>query len=397
MSSKEVHRFVVLGVGAMGPVVVRDLVLSPHARWITIADLDESKVKACARQLRSKKIKARYANVDDPRGLVKLLQGHEVVINCTPYVKNVQVMESALKAGVHYLDLGGLYHETRRQLKLDGRFKKAGLLAVLGMGGSPGVTNVMARYAVERMDRVEEIQIRVASVLEGEPKNPLAVPYSLATILDELTKPAIVFTKGKFEEVQPLSGREMMSFPEPVGKVEAYYTLHSELATLPGSYKQKGVREVSFKVAFPAIFFECLRLLIDLGFAQAKPMEVNGVRVVPRDVLGQLASQLPRDEKPPASYGVLRVEAQGKKDNQPLRYTLDLFRSPRAEYPGVNPTALTTGLPSAIVAQMIAAGEITARGVLPPEACVQPEPFFAELAKRGFNINVRLEQPIGAS
>ncbi len=394
MKSAAEGRFVVLGVGAMGPVVVQDLAQSPHVHRVTVADRDKTRVQSLTHKLGRKQVVPRVIDVDDRSDVVKLLRGHDAVINCTPYVKNVPVMEAALRAGVHYLDLGGLYHETRRQLKLHAAFKKANLLAVVGMGGSPGITNVMARYAAERLNRVNEIKIRVASVLEGEPKNPLAVPYSLATILDEFTKRPVVFTEGKLNEVQPLSGREVMSFPEPVGRVEAYYTLHSELASLPGSYRQKGVREVSFKVAFPAIFFECLHLLIDLGFAEAKPIEVNGARVVPRDFLGQLTSPLLREEKPPASYGVLRVEAQGKKGGQPMRYTLDLFRAPRSEYPGASPTAITTGLPPSIVGQMIVSGEIQERGVLPPEGCVKPEPFFAELARRGLNITVRLEGPM---
>lgn len=380
----------------MGPVVVRDLASSPHVHQITIADLDERKVREFAHKLDRKKLVARFADVDDSKRLRKLLRGHNVVINCTPYVKNIPVMESALEAGVHYLDLGGLYHETRRQLRLHGAFKKAGLLAVVGMGGSPGITNVMARYAAEHLDRVEELKIRVASVLAGETVNPLAVPYSLTTVLDEFTKPPVVFTQGKSQEVEPLSGQEIIVFPEPVGAVEAVYTLHSELATLPTSYKSKDIREVSFKVAFPAAFFARLRLLIDLGFAQVSPLEVKGVQIVPRDFLSQLTSQLPRDEKPPASYGVLRVEACGKTKSQRTRYTLDLFRSPRSEYPGVSPTAITTGLPPSIVAQMIVLGKIRERGVLPPEACVEPEPFFAELARRGLRITVSAEHPVDA-
>ncbi|OGF52892.1 MAG: hypothetical protein A2Z21_04360 [Candidatus Fraserbacteria bacterium RBG_16_55_9] len=385
------HRFVVLGVGAMGSVAVKDLASSPHVRQVTIADLDERRVREFARKLGKKNVVARFADVDDPKGLVKLLRGHDAVINCTPYAKNVPVMEAALEAGVHYLDLGGLYHETRRQLKLHADYKRAELLAVLGMGVSPGITNVMARYAAEHVDRVEEIKIRVASVLAGETVNPLAIPYSLATILDEFTKSPVVFTKGKLQEIEPLSGQQMIIFPEPVGAVEAVYTLHSELATLPTSYKSKGIREVSFKVAFPAAFFERLRLLIDLGFAEASPVDVKGIPIVPRDVLSQLTSQLSRDEKPPASYGVLRVEASGKKKGQRTRYTLDLFRSPRPEYPGVSPTAITTGLPPSIVAQMIVSGKMTVRGVLPPETCVEPELFFRELALRGLRITVRAE------
>jgi len=386
-------RIVVLGgAGAMGRVAVRDLVESSQIRTVTVADLDESKAKELVKKLSSKKVTARFADVDNHKQLVELMEGHDVVINCTPYIKNLAVMQAALEAKVHYLDLGGLFHETRKQLKLHDAFKEAELLAILGMGGSPGITNVMARYAVDRLDKVEEIKVRVGSVAMGQSSHPLAVPYSLATLLDEFTKKPVVFTRGEFVEVEPLSGQETTVFPDPLGTTNLVYTLHSEIATFPISFKEKGLREASFKVAFPVKFFERLKFLIDIGLANTEP-KVSGTQIAPREFLSKLLAALPQDKKPGESYGVLRVEAIGEKDGRPTRYTLELLRRPRLEWGISDCVAITTGVPPSIVAQMIAREEIKARGVLPPEIAIDPERFFAALAGRGLFVTVTVQQP----
>ena len=94
-----------------------------------------------------------------PRRLARALRGAAVVVHCAPYAFNLGVMQAALEAGCHYVDLGGLFHTTRRQLRLDREFRRAGLLAVLGMGSAPGITNVMARLAADLLDGVRAIRV----------------------------------------------------------------------------------------------------------------------------------------------------------------------------------------------------------------------------------------------
>ncbi len=382
----------------MGAVSVRDLAASANIQQVTISDLDEQRAAQLAREIgQPNRISAKFADIDDKKSLIKILKEHDVVINGSPYIKNVAVMEAALEAGVHYLDLGGLYHETRRQLKLHRDFERANLLAVLGIGGSPGITNVMARYAADRLESLEKIEIRVGSVMAGESINPLPLPYSPATILDEFTKAPVLFTNGKFVEVAPLSGDEIINFQEPVGAVSAVYALHSEIATLPIVFSNKNIQEVSFKVAFPEVVVERLKTLITLGLTSEEPVQLNGNSITPRQVLNKILERLPKDPKPPASYGVIRVDVYGKVALASLKYRLELFRSPRPEYPGMSPTGLTTGLPPSIVAQMIVAGEIEARGALAPESCVDPERFFAELALRGFSVTIQKDESASKS
>jgi len=155
--------FVVLGgAGTIGRIVVRDLFDSNPRNRILIADFNEPAAHELAKSFRSPRLAAGFADASRPELLARLMRGHAVVVNCTQHDFNLQVMAAALAARVHYLDLGGLFHWTRRQLKLDQKFKQAGLTAVLGMGCAPGITNIMGHWAADRLERVHSMKIRVA-------------------------------------------------------------------------------------------------------------------------------------------------------------------------------------------------------------------------------------------
>jgi saccharopine dehydrogenase-like NADP-dependent oxidoreductase len=169
---------------------------------------------------------------------------------------------------------------------------------------------------------------------------------------------------------------EAMRFPSPVGLQRPMFTIHSELATLPKSFP--GVREVSFKIAFDPVFLDRVKFLRDLGFASQEPISVAGVKVKPIEVVNKVAmSQKPGEQVGPTRhYEIIRTIVKGRRST----VTLDCHCK---NIPDVN-----TGAPPAIVARMIAAGEITGAGVHPPENIVPPKPFFAHLARRGMRVTV---------
>src|ERR1041384_1719719 len=206
LSANSQRKFVVLGgCGAIGRVVVRDLFVSHRQNQITVADYGPTQL------IRSLRVRTVFA---DARAAADVLRGHTVVINCTQHDFNLHVMRAALAAGVQYIDLGGLFHWTRRQLKLDRQFRRAGLTAILGMGCAPGITNVMTRAAAEKLGRIRSVKIRVGS----KDFNPSSgFPYSAQTILEELTLPPWIVERGKFCETKPRTGWERVRFPPPVG------------------------------------------------------------------------------------------------------------------------------------------------------------------------------------
>lgn len=414
-------KIAVLGAGAMGQVVVMDLVRSERVREVVVGERDPERLRLFLSQIgssvsgNSAKITGRAIDVTDLESLSSFLEGSQAVVNCIQYTLNLEVMKGSLAARVPYLDLGGLYHMTRKQLALHEQFREAGILALLGCGSTPGITNVMARYAADELEALSSIHIRIGAKDCTESDHPFVPPYSLQTILDEFTENPVAFEDGVIKEVPPLSGEEIVSFPPPIGQMTVFHTLHSELATFPESFGAKGIREASFKIAFPGGFLEKVRFLVGTGLASETPVRVRGASVAPRDLLVALLSTPPPSPSPQENSGgvsrqntgqpptpddldLIRVEVTGtcRTDafhSQPCILILEaLVRASKAW--GVSASALDTGVPASIMAIMIAAGEIQGKGVFPPELIVPPLPFFEELHKRGIDVYSQLRLPL---
>src|SRR3989344_1736235 len=240
-------KFVVLGgYGGMGSVCVRDIFDTTNDE-IVVAGRDLQKAKKFASSFKSRRVKAAQADVTNIEQTAKLLKGADVCINCVQYYYNLNVMKACLRARVNYIDLGGLYHTTKKQLKLDGAFRKIKKIAILGCGSSPGTTNVMAAYGGRLLDSVEEVHFRFADKDYTNYSQPFVIPYSADTLIDEFTMPPAVFEKGRSRLVEPLSGGSTELFDHPVGGIRCFRILHSEVATIPAYFKKKGVRLVDFK------------------------------------------------------------------------------------------------------------------------------------------------------
>jgi len=381
------------GAGAMGQIAVRDLCdTAPADVEVIVSDLDSRGSKAVVRRLRAlypgRRVRAVAVDVARPAAAAKVLGGVFGIINCCHHALNLHAMQVALAIGSHYMDLGGLFHVTRQQLKLHAQFKRRGLLALLGMGAAPGIVNVLARAAADSMERVHEIHIAVAGIDRAAHPGDrlLATSYSIQTVLDEASLPAPTFTNGRFGSAPAMSDPETIDFPDPVGTQRPSRTIHSEVATLPISFRKKGIRDVSFRIAFPPDLDRQLRLISGLGLLTREPVEVGRVRVAPRDVLMALLKQLP---KPPAAavpdeYEILRVAVHGEKRGLPAEDVMTCH-APGIPAWGVGVDA-DTGCPPSIAIQLLLRGEIEARGVLPPEVAVPVAPFLAELDRRGMRV-----------
>ena len=370
-------RVLVLGAaGAMASVVVRDLLeFAPDA---SVTAADRRPVAVSDRRVRSAEV-----DVRDEAATARLLEGHDAVANCVTYYWNVPVMRAALAARVPYTDLGGLYHGSREQFELDEEFRKAGVPALLGMGSTPGITNVMAGALARRFESVEEIHVRVGCV-DRNASGALPVPYALDTVIDEFSLEPMVFRSGRAEAVPPASGEEEIAFPEPVGTVRAFYTLHSEVAMFPRSFPT--LREASFKVAFEPEFTRKMKFLVDLGFASREKVVRD---VSPREMLLALAGGAGASggagAEEPDDCDVLRVDVAGRRAGVTGSARAEMIVLPHRAW-RVPAGSLDTGVPLSIAAQMLASRAIAKPGVLCPETAVSPEPFFAELARRGMAI-----------
>jgi saccharopine dehydrogenase-like NADP-dependent oxidoreductase len=203
-----------------------------------------------------------HVDASDEASLGAALDGATVCVNCLDYRLNLAVMEGSLAAGAHYVDLGGLFHETLRQLELDGRFREAGLTAILGMGSAPGKTNLLTRAAAARLgDDPDRLEIWAVTRDPAAAGHPFPAPYSVRTLLDELRMQPMVVHDGKTVPVDPLSGEAERDFPDPVGRAKGIFTLHSEIATLPSAFPS--LREASFRLCLSPGLLEKLLALRD--------------------------------------------------------------------------------------------------------------------------------------
>src|SRR4249920_2174141 len=302
---------VVGAAGIIGPAIVATLAEHESVERILVLDMNEAGAREVAERHGGGRASAGALDIRDRDRAVAALDGADVLLNSAAYRVNLDAMEVALAADAHYLDLGGLFHVTKEQLELDGRFREAGRLAVLGMGSTPGKTNVMAARAVELLgDDVERIVVAAAGRDPDPPSGPLIAPYAVETILDELSMPTPVVRDGEAVFIEPMSDAGTVEFGEPVGPSPTIYTIHSEQATFAESF---GAREVSFQLSLNPVFLEKVRFLTELGLASTEPIEVRGLRVTPRHVLLALLAQLPKASPSHHALGIHRIEAHGRE------------------------------------------------------------------------------------
>jgi saccharopine dehydrogenase (NAD+, L-lysine-forming) len=358
----------VLGAGGtIAPAVVRDMAESDEVAELRLLDLDLERAEAVGAEHGLGKAAAQRVHAES--GLAPLLEGCDVLVNCASYRVNLEAMHACLKAGCHYLDLGGLYWMTAQQLGLHREFARAGLVAILGMGSSPGKTNVMAARAVRELPLVDEIHVSAAG-RDLEPPDGLSFPYALRTLIDELTLHPVVLRAGSAFEVEPLTPGGRVGFGQEIGEADTIYTLHSELRTFGESF---GCREASFRLSLAEPLLGALR---ELAGAPASAQEQAAAEALPPS---------------PRTLSVHVVEAVG--DGRRVR--MEAVTHPIEAW-GLGGSVVSTGAPAAAVVRLLARDRISAIGAMPPERCVDPDDLFPELEGRGCEFRVQMEAGVAA-
>jgi len=370
------------GAGKMGCIAVQDLAGDDRVDEVILADIHEIQARLVADTIRKPKVTVARVDSRDPQAFEQALKGVDVCLNATVYYTNLPIMKMCLQTGVDYLDLGGLFHVTRQQLELDQAFRSAGLSAILGIGTAPGITNVQARYAADQLDRVESIKIYDGSRTSNKKEGRFT--YAIPTILDELTIEPVVFRNGEFITCQPMSEFEDYAFTPTLGLLPVHLSLHSEVATLPITYRSKGIQEVFFKINYWGMAQETVekvKVLAEFGFSSREPVQVNGQFVAPRDLMEILLSEkippiteylAPPEHVPPDWVQEMSTEVRGSQDGQEVTYRVTTLTCKGA---------LPTGVAPSIASVWLAQGRIPP-GVHPPETVIDAVPFFEELKRR---------------
>ncbi len=363
------------GCGAMGTESTKDLARYSDFEEIAVADINQANAQKLCDELGGGRMKAIATDVTDVAGLTKLFGGYDVVLNCTSYAFGLGITEAAIAARRPLLDLGGLYN-TPKQLALDDKAREAGVSIILGMGATPGVTNLMAKAGSTHMDQVREIHVHFATFRRLAPS-----PGLLDTVLDEFSPSTTRFfyDHGKFVEVPPFEGEKEVEFMPPVGRIKTYYVPHSETHTMPRFFP--GVERVDVRGTWRPEIMEALRHYNEVGLLSIDPIPVKGAEIAPKQFLRAhfLANENPNDLKEYCFY--VNVEVVGRKGEADVVATYNLSHPMRDQW-GVTCTAKITGIPASIGAMRVARGEVSRKGVLAPEAAFDPWSFFEELSQR---------------
>jgi len=375
------------GAGRMAYAIMKDLleIDTDEVSKVVIADINYEKVKNVADKFKNAKLVPVCIDIAEYAKLVDLMKGSDVVIDST-YVSgatSLSVMKAALEAGVHVINLGLGKEAEKQAATMNDAFRKAGLSGILGLGSSPGISNLMVRELADRLDTMNTVEISFAYESVGTSTLPIKEPFAFA--FEEFVEGPLIFQDANFVNIPPQSGIQYIEFPAPIGMRSTFCIPHSEVWTVAETFEEKGIKNVSVRAGFAPDFVKKVNFLVDCGLMSHKPLKVGGIDVIPSDVLFSCLAQLPPEQGEVVDYGCTRVVAVGTKNKEKVEYTALMLNRP---YKGLTNAQHRTGHSPSIAARMLHKGEIKTKGVFPPERGVDPKPFFRELAKRELEIAV---------
>ena len=373
-------RILVLGAGRMGHGAVFDLIYnSPDVEAVTVADFHLEKAEAVANAVDASRVMARQVDASNYDDAVGLMRGHDAAISCVNYWYNVSLSKAAIETGCNFCDLGGNNYVVDEQLALDAEAKAAGINIIPDCGLAPGMVSILAMHGAAQFDKLDEIHIRVGG-LPQKPERPLnyQLVFSVEGLINEYIELARVIRNGEITTVESMTELEELSF-DGFPPLEAAQT-SGGTSTLPDTFLGK-VKELDYKTIRYAGHFEKFKTMIDLGLCSSDEILVDFQKVKPRTVLGELLQQhLPADGP---DYVLVRLEFVG--DGKRLRYDIV---DKQDEATGLSAMMRTTAFPASIIAQMMARGEVFARGATPQEKAIDADKFVAELERRDIRIKV---------
>ena len=387
---------VIGGAGLMGSGTICDLLntMSGEVESILAADTHQGRLDKLSEDLDDPRLTTQLLDVADPEAMAKALEACEICINGVPTFAGFQmaIFEACLKARRTYVDYGGMGIYTVKQKAMHQAFLDAGVTAVVGLGADPGMSNVLCRAAADRLDTVDKINLYWTATRTGAIPSALNPSYTLSTILAEYANPSQQFLDGELKEVAPREGLETIELPPPFGKTTFMYTQHSEPLTVPFAkgIAEKGIREMTWRLAFPQADHEAFLALVRSGFGDYDtPVEVRGGTVKPLDVLQaviarNVARQTP-EEAGGEGYDLHFATGVGTRNGVPTTVTVRVLGSPHPLYDDFSDAA--TSMNMSIGVQQILANPLQP-GVWAPEEYFSVEPYLEEVRRRHFKVEI---------
>ncbi len=383
-------KVMIIGAGGVGRVVAHKCAQRTDIfSSITLASRTRSKCDAIAAEITAAEIKTAQVDADRVSELTALLQKEQpkLVINVALPYQDLTIMDACLAAGVDYLDTANYEppdtakFEYRWQWDYQERFREQGLMALLGCGFDPGMTNVYTALAAKNyLDEVQEIDIIDANA--GSHGQPFATNFNPEINIREVTAPCRHWENGEWVETKALATRRLFDFPGGVGQMNIYRMYHEEMESLVKHIPT--IRKAQFWMTFSDNYLKHLEVLQNVGMTRIDEVEYQGQKIVP---LQFLKAVLPD----PGSLGPLTrgktcigVIARGLKDGERRQVYIYNICDHEQCYAEVNSQAIsyTTGVPAVVGGIMMLTGQWHKPGVWNMEQ-FDPEPFLAEAGPMG--------------
>lgn len=359
-------KVVQLGCGITGLVCAEHLEKNGHVNELVLADAWIDAAEAMADRIGSDKLSVQKVDARDEVALKSLLSDCDLLVSAIPGELNRKVLNTAISLGSSYVDFSMCVDSMKEFQELSSEARDNGVTVLTSMGSDPGISDVFARYAADKLDKPES-----ARVMDGD--TAVADGYDFFTLwsplemIEEVTIPAAVFKDGKMTYVPPLHERQIYEFPEPIGPLPVYNTLHEE--TFLMSEFIEGLRYADFRIAVDDEFARAANVLRKIGMHSLKKVDVKGVAVRPLDVV---VSLMPRPVDligKVKGYAGIVVEVEGEKDGKRTRVKVWMAMSHEKAYDlcQSNATGYVVGTGGALGAEMIIDGAVKDKGVIVPE------------------------------
>lgn len=379
------------GCGAVGSVALKTVVESRVFSEILIADINEEKASEIACSCGLEGAQACRVEAVDMKSVRSAIHGSSVALNCIgPFYKyGPGILLAAIEEGINYVDVCDDFDATEACLAMDEAARKAGVSALVGMGSSPGIANVLVRFAAEEL-LTEVASVDIYHAHGGEAvEGPAVVKHRIHS----MSVPIPVFIDGKFKRLDMFSP-EGMAFEEraefaDVGTYDVYLYPHPETITLPKYIK--GVQRVTnLGLVLPPAYAELIKGTVRLGIVGDQPIMVNGNPVIPLEfavtyILSN-RDRLTREAGIIEAMGCLKIVVRGIRKGEPATFVFSMSSRGRGMGEG-------TGIPAALGAILMATGKIKEKGVLPPEACVVPADLL-QLARERVHMDGKSGMPL---